>query len=304
MHPRFAVLGAAAAVADRHLRAIAHVGGELVAAADPAGVPASLLERFPHARTYERPEDLGADHAGRLDHVVVCTPNDLHARHTALGLGWGAHVLCEKPVALDPAELDRLADLEREHGRRVHTVLQLRQHPEVRRLATEADGARHTIELDYVLGRGPEFFASWHGREERSGGLVFEVGVHFLDLLLAIFGRERGLAVHQRDPRHVSGVLALERAEVRWRLSIDPADLTPAEREAAHPSRRRLEVDGRVYDLARGGGTVGLHTRLYEDILAGGGYGLADARPAIVLADRIRHAAPDPTASIPTEAVR
>ena len=189
MPPRFALLGAAAAVADRHARAISELGGTLVATADPAGAPASISERFPDACHYDTVEGLAAELNGGLDYVVVCTPNDLHEAHVELGLGLGADVICEKPVALDPAGVDRLAALEARTGRRVHTVLQIRVHPEVQRMAAEAKGPqRHQVELDYVLARGPEFLASWHGREERSGGLIFEIGTHFLDFMLAIFG--------------------------------------------------------------------------------------------------------------------
>lgn len=294
MSHRFAILGAAAAVADRHARAIAELGGVLVATADPAGAPTSIAARFPDARHYDTVEALAAELDGALDFVVVCTPNDLHEAHVEFGLGLGADVICEKPVALDPGGVDRLAALEERTGRRVHAVLQIRVHPEVQRMATEAVGEkRHQVELDYVLARGPEFLASWHGREERSGGLIFEIGIHFLDFMLAIFGPVKAVQVRQRTPVKVTGDLCLARADVRWRLSVDPDDVPPDKRSDPSPSHRLLLVDGRDYDLARGRGTVGLHTKLYEDILAGGGFGLADARPAVALADQIRRAVPD-----------
>ena len=205
----------------------------------------------------------------------------------------GASVICEKPVALEPAGIDRLLALEEETGRRVHPILQIRVHPEVERMAAEAAGdSRHQVELDYVLARGPGFLASWHGREERSGGLIFEIGIHFLDFMVAIFGPVEGVEVHQRIPERVTGKLRLSRADVQWRLSVDPGDVPEHKRSDPNPSHRLLLVDGRDYDLARGRGTVGLHTKLYEDILAGGGYSLADARPAIALADQIRQAVP------------
>lgn len=292
MSPRFAILGAAAAVAERHARAVADVGGSLVATADPAGPPGWLAERFPAARHFDSVEALTTELAGSLDKVVVCTPNDLHEAHVELGLRAGADVICEKPVALEPAGVDRLAALEAETGGVVHAILQLRLHDEVQRMAAESQGERHAVELDYVLARGPEFLASWHGREERSGGLIFEIGVHFLDFLLTLFGPPEEVQVHERGARRVTGELRLARADVRWRLSVDPDDVPAEKRDTAHPSHRVLAVDGRDYDLARGRGTVGLHTRLYEDILSGGGFGLADARPAVALADQIRRAAP------------
>jgi UDP-N-acetyl-2-amino-2-deoxyglucuronate dehydrogenase len=296
MSPRFALLGTAAAVADRHLRAIDEVGGELIASVDPAGVPASVAKRFPSARAFEHIDRFEAflREGPPVDQVVVCTPNHLHLEHTTLGLRLGADVICEKPVALDPGGVDRLAEVERETGRKVNAILQLRLHPEIQRMAAEAAGdSRHQVELDYVLARGPEFFESWHGREQRSGGLIFEIGIHFLDLMLAIFGEVRALSVHQREAAKVSGELELARADVRWRLSVDPQDVPPAKRDVPVPSHRVLMVDGRDYDLGRGRGTVGLHTQLYRDILAGGGYGLAHARAAIELADRIRTSVPD-----------
>lgn len=293
MSPRFALLGAAAAVADRHVRAISEVGGQLIATADLAGPPPSIAELFPGSRHFSSVEALAAELNGSIDHVVVCTPNDLHEAHVELGLRMGADVICEKPVALEPAGVDRLAALEQETGQRVHPILQIRVHPEVERMAAEATGAvRHQVQLDYVLARGPEFLASWHGREERSGGLIFEIGIHFLDFMVAIFGPVDGVEVQQRIPERVTGDLHLARADVRWRLSVDPLDVPEEKRSDPNPSHRLLLVDGRDYDLARGRGTVGLHTKLYEDILAGGGYGLADARPAIALADQIRRAVP------------
>ncbi len=300
MSPRFALFGAAAAVADRHVRAIAQHGGELVACADPRGSSATIDEHFPAARCFDSVEALVDACRGEIDYAVVCTPNDLHEAHVAQGLELGAHVICEKPVALSSEGVDRLLALEREAQGTVHAVLQLRLHPEIRRMAVEATGeAPHRIELDYVLARGADFLESWHGREERSGGLIFEIGIHFLDLLLALFGAAEEVVVHRRDALGVRGELALERARVRWRLSIDPADIPSSLRGGTNPSHRLLRVDGQDYDLARGRGTVGLHTQLYEQVLAGAGYGLEDARPAIVLADRIRRATP-----IPSEAIR
>ena len=300
MPPRFALFGTAAAVADRHLRAIADVGGELVAAADPAGMPGSARERFPDARAFEDVEAC-ARYLGEVgvDYVVVCTPNDLHPAHATLGLELGATVICEKPIALHPAELDRLALLEARSTGRIAAILQLRQHPEIVRMAVEARGeGRHAVVLDYVLARGPEFHASWHGREDRSGGLIFEIGIHFLDLLTAIFGDVEEVQVAERRPERVTGTTRLARADVRWRLSVDPLDIPAQLRDGPNPSLRQLTVDGRTYDLARGGGTVGLHTKLYKDILAGGGYTLADARPGIDLAARIRAAVPAPSEAI------
>jgi len=295
MTSRFAILGAAAAVAERHARAVADVGGSLVATADPAGPPSWLAERFPSARHFDTVEALTTELTGALDKVVVCTPNDLHEAHVELSLRAGADVVCEKPVALDPGGVDRLAALETETGRVVHAVLQLRLHPEVQRMAAEAQSGRHGVELDYVLARGPEFLASWHGREDRSGGLIFEIGVHFLDFLLTIFGPADQVQVHERTAQRVTGELRLARADVRWRLSVDPEDVPPEKRGEAYPSHRVLAVDGHDYDLARGRGTVGLHTKLYEDILSGGGFGLADARPAVALADQVRRAVPAPS---------
>jgi len=294
---RFALLGASAAVADRHLRAIHDLGGELIAALDPAGMPAGMVDRFPRANgftqqaafeTYLRRER----EAGRgADYVVVCTPNHLHVEHTTLGLGLGAHVICEKPLALDPAQLDGLEELERTSGRRVSAILQLRLHPEILRLAASVDPARRSeIELDFVLARGPEFFASWHAHEDRSGGLIMEVGIHFLDLLLALFGAARDVAVQRRSIDRVRGIFELERAGVRWLLSLNADDLPPEKRNADPPFFRRLAVDGEVYDLSKG--TGGLHTKLYREVLSGGGYGIPEAGAAIALADGVRRATP------------
>jgi UDP-N-acetyl-2-amino-2-deoxyglucuronate dehydrogenase len=201
-----------------------------------------------------------------------------------------ANALCEKPLVLEPWNLDALVDLEQESGCTVKTVLQLRVHPEVlaikRRLDAEPRGTRHLVDLTYITARGRWYHVSWKGREDRSGGLATNIGIHFFDLLLWLFGPVRELEVHYSSSEQVAGWLSLERADVRWLLSIDRHCL-PAEAVAdGKTTFRSIQVDGEEAEFSEGFGD--LHTAIYREALAGGGFGLADARPSIVLAHDIR----------------
>jgi UDP-N-acetyl-2-amino-2-deoxyglucuronate dehydrogenase len=282
---RFAVIGVAGFVARRHLDAIQKVGGRLVAALDPHD-SVGLLDRYSLGTQFFTDEGAFAGHllalarAGQsVDYVVVCSPNFRHAEHVALGLRLGADVICEKPLVTTAADLERLAGLERESGRRVHPVLQLRHHPALQALARElpAAGGLFDVHLDYVTPRGPWYDKSWKGDAERSGGLLLNIGVHFLDALLWLFGAPTGDARVVGTRRTVHGQFSLERARITFRLSIDATEL-PAD---GARSLRRLAVSGREVHLD--GDLDGLHDRVYEAILGGSGLELAEAQPALRL---------------------
>jgi len=208
----------------------------------------------------------------------------------ALALRLGATAICEKPLVISPHNLDQLCELEAEHAGSIHPVLQLRYLPALvalrERLAPEQN--RHVVDLSYVTRRGSWYQSSWKGSEERSGGLAMNIGVHFFDLLTWLFGAVRQVTVHERGPSRVSGELELERATVTWQLSVDAADLPELMRMAGGHAFRSLTVDGEEIEFS--GGFRDLHARVYEEILAGQGLGIEDARPAIELVHAVRQA--------------
>ncbi|MDD5306747.1 MAG: Gfo/Idh/MocA family oxidoreductase [Deltaproteobacteria bacterium] len=298
----FALIGSAGYIAPRHLKAIAGTGGRLLAATDPHD-SVGVLDRhfldvkyFPEIERFDRfmekvrrgPEE------GRVHYVSICSPNYLHDAHIRLALRVGAHAICEKPLVINPWNLDPLARLEEEHGCRISTILQLRAHPELievkRRLAEETAGRRHEVQLTYVTGRGPWYHASWKGNEERSGGLATNIGIHLFDLLLWLFGPAGRVELHVKEPSRMAGFVELERADVRWFLSVDVDDLPFEAKPGASTTHRSIDVDGAEVEFSEG--FADLHTRVYERILEGKGFGVEDARPSVELAHRIRTSPP------------
>ena len=296
----FALIGAAGYVAPRHLKAIRETGNQLLAAADPHDSVGVLDRWFPRARYFPEIERFDrhleklrrGPEGDRVSWVSVCSPNYLHDAHVRLALRVGADALCEKPLVVNPWNLDQLAAVERETGRRVWTVQQLRLHPDLvalrKRLAAEGSGRRPEVVLTYVTGRGPWYDVSWKGVEERSGGLAMNIGVHLFDLLLWLFGPARRVEVHARDRRRIAGFLELERADVRWYLSVRFEDLPDGPASGAGATFRSVSVDGEEIEFSRG--FEDLHTRVYERTLAGEGFGIEDARPSIELVWGIRGA--------------
>ena len=299
MTQNFAITGVAGFVAPRHLNAIRDTGHRLVAAVDPHDA-VGLLDRysfgvrfFTEIERFDRHlEKLRrASEAERVHYVSICSPNYLHDAHIRLALRAGAHAICEKPIVINPWNLDPLQDLERESGRRINTVLQPRLHPTVVALreSLAADGGRrHQVTLAYITARGRWYDVSWKGSDERSGGIVTNIGIHFFDLLIWLFGGVRRSDVHQREATRAAGSLDLERADVRWFLSTDTADLPFAPAPGARATFRAMTVDGVRLEFSEGFGD--LHTRVYEEVLAGRGCGIDAARPSIELTHRIRHA--------------
>ena len=294
----FAMTGVAGFVAPRHLKAIKDTGHRLVAALDPHDAVGVLdkyafdVRFFTETERFERHLERlrrGPD-ADRVDYVSVCSPNFLHDAHIRMSLRSGAHVVCEKPLVINPWNLDGLQDLERESGRRVNTVLQLRLHPELvalrERLATAKPKDLHEVTLKYVTARGSWYDVSWKGSEERSGGLVTNIGIHFFDLLLWLFGGVKSCDVHVREPRRMSGHLELERARVNWFLSAESADLPFTPEPGVRTTYRSIAVDGSEIEFSEG--FTDLHTRVYQEVLAGRGFGIDDSRPSIELTHRIR----------------
>ena len=299
MTQNFAITGVAGFVAPRHLNAIRDTGHRLVAAVDPHDA-VGLLDRysfgvrfFTEIERFDRHlEKLRrGPEAERVHYVSICSPNYLHDSHIRLALRAGAHVICEKPIVINPWNLDPLQELERENGRRISTVLQLRLHPTVvayRESLARDSGRRHQVTLIYVTGRGGWYDVSWKGSVERSGGIVTNIGIHFFDLLIWLFGGVRRSDVHLRETARASGSLELDRADVRWFLSTDASDLPFAPAPGARATFRAMTVDGAQLEFSDGFGD--LHTRVYEEVLAGRGCGVDDARPSVELTHLIRHA--------------
>jgi UDP-N-acetyl-2-amino-2-deoxyglucuronate dehydrogenase len=293
----FAITGVAGFVAPRHLRAIRDTGNRLVAAVDPHDA-AGLLDQysfdvrfFTEIERFDRHlEKLRRGPAeDRVQYVSVCSPNYLHDAHVRLALRLGAHAICEKPLVINPWNLDALQELETESGCRVYTVLQLRLHPALIALRERlrSGSAVHDVSLTYVTARGSWYDVSWKGSLERSGGVGTNIGIHFFDLLLWLFGSVKDARVHLREPKRMGGFLQLERARVRWFLSTDVRDLPFTAEPGVKTTCRSITVDGE--EVVFTDGFSDLHTRVYEEILEGRGAGIEDARPSIELAHRIRH---------------
>lgn len=294
----FAVIGVGGYIAPRHLKAIRDTGHRLVAATDPND-SVGLLDQFSFDVRYFREIERfdryldkarRGPEAARVHWVTVCSPNYLHDAHIRLALRNGADVICEKPLVINPWNLDALEEMERETGRRVATVLQLRVHPALMALKASldaaGDGPKKEVVLTYVTSRGPWYHVSWKGDEEHSGGIATNIGVHFFDLLMWFFGRVEASEVHVRERGRMGGVLELERARVRWFLSVSADDLPAQTRTAGRTTFRSITIDGSEVEFTEG--FTDLHTRVYEEALAGRGHGIADARPSIDLVHRIR----------------
>jgi UDP-N-acetyl-2-amino-2-deoxyglucuronate dehydrogenase len=292
----FAVTGVAGYIAPRHLKAITDTGNRIVAATDPHDAVGILdrysfdtrffteFERFD--RHLEKLRRAGSEQ--RVDYISICSPNYLHDAHARLALRIGADAICEKPLVINPRNLDALEELERESGRRVYTVLQLRLHPALIALREKLMSApkHHEVSLSYVTSRGAWYGISWKGSPERSGGVATNIGIHFFDLLMWLFGDVTESEVHLSEPGRMAGQLELRHADVRWFLSTDRRDLPEAATAAGRTTFRSITVDGEEVEFTEG--FTDLHTRVYEEVLAGRGFGISDARPSVELAARIR----------------
>jgi UDP-N-acetyl-2-amino-2-deoxyglucuronate dehydrogenase len=294
----FAVVGVGGYIAPRHLKAIRDTGNRLVAAADPSDSVGTLdaysfdVRFFKEIERFDRHLDKlrRGPESDRVHWVSICSPNYLHDAHVRLALRNGANALCEKPLVISPWNLDGLQQLEAETGRRVFTILQLRVHPVLiaikERLKAENTDTKHEVVLTYVTSRGGWYQVSWKGSEEQSGGVATNIGIHFFDLLMWLFGPVETSEVHLRDPRRMAGALELEHARVRWFLSVDHDDLPFVPVPGQRSTYRSIAVDGEEIEFTEG--FTDLHTRVYDRTLAGHGFGIDDARASIELVHRIR----------------
>ncbi|HEV8689445.1 MAG TPA: Gfo/Idh/MocA family oxidoreductase [Ideonella sp.] len=294
----FALIGAAGFVAPRHMRAIVETGNRLAVAYDVNDSVGIIDSHAPQAefftefeRFYEHAQVLRRQPADALHYVSVCSPNHLHHAHIAAGLRLGADVICEKPLVPTPALLDELAHVEQETGRRVYNILQLRHHAAILALRDKVAAApastKFDVELTYITSRGKWYAESWKGDPRKSFGVATNIGVHFFDMLHFVFGRLQSSVVHHSGDAKAAGYLEYERARVRWFLSIDASDL-PDEVKGKKTTFRSIDISGEQLEFSEG--FTDLHTVSYREILAGRGYGIADARHCIETVDAIRSA--------------
>lgn len=284
---KFSLIGAAGYVASRHMKAIKDLGHELVSVYDVHDGLAVLDQYFPDANCFSQMQAYDEFHQSHpLDYVSICSPNYLHVDHIQWAVNKGANVICEKPLVLDPAHLPMLADLEIRTGKKISTILQLRNVAAVRELkeqvlSTTGDYT-YKVDIRYVSARGKWYFNSWKGRDACSGGLVTNIGIHLFDLLIWIFGPVRDVELTQFNQHKAEGYLVLDRATVKWFLSVDAGDIPTG----GQRSFREMTVDDQVIRFDTG--MELLHRQCYEEILAGGGPSIQDATPSIELCHQIR----------------
>lgn len=299
---KFALIGAAGYIAPRHMQAIKATGNELVAALDPNDSVGIIDSHFPDADFFTEFERFDrhldklrrAGDERRVDYVSICSPNYLHDSHMRFALRTGADAICEKPLVLNPWNIDALQDIERDSGHKINTILQLRVHPAIVALREQVQSApsanKHEVELTYITSRGHWYLQSWKGDERKSGGIATNIGVHFFDMLHFIFGGLQQSQVHHCADTKAAGYLEYERARVRWFLSVDVNDVPEAPRAAGKRTFRSITVNGREIEFSEG--FTDLHIRSYEEILAGRGFGLEANRTAIETVAAIRTAKP------------
>lgn len=294
--PNFALIGAAGYIAPRHLAAIKANGGHLLAALDPNDSVGILDSYFPETafftefERFDRHLEKLKRNGQKVDYITVCSPNYLHDAHCRFGLRYGADVICEKPLVLNPWNVDALVEMEQETGKKIYNILQLRLHPSVLALREKVKNGPvdkvYDIDLTYLTSRGNWYYASWKGDEAKSGGIAANIGIHFFDMLLWIFGSVQSQEVHRRNHDSAAGYLLLERARVKWFLGIN-YNLIPAELKAEGlRTYRSLEIEGEAFEFS--GGFTELHDKSYADILAGNGVGVETARAAIDLVQGLR----------------
>ena len=299
MNKNFALIGTAGYVAPKHLQAIKSTNNNLLAALDKFDSVGILDSYFPKAEFFVEFErfDRHLEKIKRrkgidIDYVSICTPNYLHDSHIRMALRRGANAICEKPLVLNPWNIQPLIEIEKECGKRVNAILQLRLHPSIVALKKQIEqGPKdkvYDVNLTYLTSRGSWYNNSWKGEISKSGGITTNIGIHFFDMLIWIFGGVKENIVHRHDPFHASGFLELERAKVRWFLSIDYEKIPESIKLQNQRTYRSIKIDGKEIEFSSG--FTELHIRSYEEILRGRGFSLIDAKPSIQLVHDIRNA--------------
>ncbi len=295
----FAIIGVGGYIAPRHLKAIKETGNNLLVALDKSDSVGIMDSFFPKADFFTEPErferhvyKLQHGSGEKLDIFSICTPNYLHDAHIRMALLNGADAICEKPLVLNPWNIDALSELEKETGHKIYNILQLRLNPAIIELKKKIEAGNpnkiYDVDLTYITSRGKWFHYSWKGDIAKSGGLATNIGIHFFDMLQYIFGKKKMLVVHHRDNHVVSGYLELEKARVRWFLSVDSEYLPDEIKAKGQTTYRSIQIAGDELEFT--GGFTDLHTESYKNILAGNGFGLDQAKPSIEMVHFIRNA--------------
>lgn len=295
----FGLIGAGGYIAPRHMKAIKDTGNKLIAALDRFDGVGILDSYFPDCYFFTEPErfDRHLDKLRRqgtenkIDFVSICSPNYLHDAHIRLSLRNDAHAICEKPLVLNPWNLDALSEIEHETGKHIYTILQLRLHPSIlalKKKVTESDPAKiFEVDLKYFTSRGRWYYVSWKGDVAKSGGIATNIGVHFFDMLTWVFGAHEDIIVEEHTADSASGYIKLKRAKVTWKLSIDANRLPKEAFQSGKKTFRSITVDGESFEFSDG--FTELHTQSYNEILSGRGFGIEDARKSIEIVHAIRN---------------
>ncbi|MBE0515413.1 Gfo/Idh/MocA family oxidoreductase [Sulfurimonas sp.] len=300
----FALIGASGYIAPRHMKAIKETGNNLVAALDPYDGIGIMDSNFPQADFFTEFERFDRfvdkwhrDGNKKIEYIAIATPNYLHDSHIRFALKSGAHAICEKPLVLNPHNIDQLKVIEEETGKKVYTILQLRLHESIialknkiaKELETNPDKI-YDLDLTYLTSRGKWYFVSWKGNEAKSGGIASNIGVHFFDMLSWIFGPIEENVVHVKQADANAGFMKLKNARVRWFLSVNYDYIPEDVKATGKTTYRSITVDGKEFEFSEG--FTDLHTRSYEHILNGGGFGLEEAKNSINIVSEIRKLAP------------
>jgi UDP-N-acetyl-2-amino-2-deoxyglucuronate dehydrogenase len=297
---KFAIIGVGGYIAVRHLKAIKDTGNILLASLDPSDSVGIIDSYFPDSHffvefeRFDRHVDKLRRSGTHLDYVSICSPNYLHDSHIRFALRSGASAICEKPLVLNPWNIDALAEIEKEYNKKINTILQLRLHPVIIDLKKQIEntpaGKIHDIDLTYITSRGNWYHTSWKGDIHKSGGIATNIGVHFFDMLTWIFGDIKKNTINVMKEDKAGGYLELEKARVRWFLSLDYNDIPEPVKQAGKRTFRSIVMDKREIEFSEG--FTDLHTLSYKEIMAGNGFGLNDAKRSVEIVYGIRNAAP------------
>ncbi|WP_088330222.1 Gfo/Idh/MocA family oxidoreductase [Lacimicrobium sp. SS2-24] len=296
---KFALMGAAGYIAPRHMKAIKETGNDLVAAVDPSDSVGIMDSFFPNCHfftefeRFDRHIDKRRRSGNPVDYVSICSPNYLHDSHIRFALRSGCQAICEKPLVLNPWNIDALQEIERESGHKVNTILQLRLHPTIialkQQIESQNSSQKYDVDLTYITSRGHWYSVSWKGDEKKSGGIATNIGVHFFDMLHYLFGDLQESKLFKSDGQTASGYLEYQKARVRWFLSTDENALPASVRLQGQRTYRSITMNNEEIEFSSG--FTDLHTQSYQQILSGNGFGLEDNRVAVTTVSEIRNMA-------------
>ncbi|PIP88504.1 MAG: oxidoreductase [Bdellovibrionales bacterium CG12_big_fil_rev_8_21_14_0_65_38_15] len=286
----FAIIGVGGYIAPRHLEAIKSTGNTLVAAFDPKDSVGILDRYFPDCQFFTEFERFESFiETQKIDYVSICSPNYLHSSHIKFALRNGANAICEKPLVLNESDIDELVEYEKKYNKKVFTILQLRVHDSIvelkNKILTE-NKEHYQVDLTYLTSRGNWYFESWKGDESKSGGLSTNIGVHFFDMLTWIFGELKEVKIEKKTASLEIGLVELDKATVRWKLSVDRNELPKSAIESGKTTFRSIRINEQEFEFSEG--FTELHNKVYERTLSGIGYGLEDARTAIKIVEQLR----------------